>query len=130
METALPQPQLEAGCAGFPRSESADAQGVRRNKVSARSVGCRPGPGPAPHLASAFQAEKVRAALGDWRLPGAARLPLAAWASLFPGPAAGWLRRTGRRKFDGSGEWLRRRCRGSRSSLPIPAEPEARRAWA
>lgn len=42
-------------------------------------------------------------ALSDWRLRGASRLPLAAWASLFPVPAAGRLQLTGRRKFDGAG---------------------------
>lgn len=59
-------------------------------------------PRPSPCLRSTRPA-KVREALGDWRLRGAARLPLAAWASLFPVPAAGRLQLTGRRKFDGAG---------------------------
>lgn len=94
----------------------------------------RPGlsfPNSAPPLTlpATSLAAKVRAALGDWRPPGSARLPLAAWASLFPGPAAGRLRRTGQRKFDGAG--------GAAPVTGVPAdpppvpaaEPEARRSW-
>lgn len=71
----------------------------------------------------------MRAALGDWRLPGEAWLPLAAQTSLFLVSAAGQLQRTGRRKFDGAGRVAAAAGRESWQIPRVPAEvPELGRA--
>ena len=66
--------------------------------------GTAPNAAPPLTLLAPRSAAKVRAALSDWRLPGGARLSLAAWPSLFPVPAAGRLQPTGWRKFDRAGQ--------------------------
>lgn len=79
---------------------------------------------PASHLAPAA---KVRAARADWRLPGAAPLPLAARASLFQVPAAA---ESGCGSSRARCVWLRRRRPSLRSGdRGRWTEPLRRPAW-
>lgn len=105
MERSLPHLQLEEGWTLilYKRVGRRPGHPLSPNFPSSL-LGALPGtrPRPSPCLRST-RAAKVREALVDWRLRGAAPLPLAARASLFPVPAAGRLQLTGRRKFDGAG---------------------------
>lgn len=106
---------------------SAEAQSIYRDQVWVTGTRLHPSPCLRPAGAA-----KVRAALSDWRLAGAAPLPLAAWASLFPGPrcrlaAADWAAEVWRRRASGSGSG----AGVPAGPPPVPAaKPEARRSWA
>lgn len=117
MERALPRLQLEAGWAPGLYQRAADAQPLRRAEgggARALSAELRPERGPAPHLACAALGllRCVRRSVIGGR-PGAARLPLAVCASLFPVPASGGCRGLGSASFPAPGERLRQLRRSS-----------------
>lgn len=101
-----------------------DAQSILRGPGQgprACPAGRRPGRGPALHLASAELGPRrcVRRSVigGGPGLPGCHWLPGPLCSRV---PAAGRLRRTGRRKFDGAGRVAAGRRRGSSAGFPCP----------